>query len=104
MPIRLAMRAKELESLPMLRQSPHIALVCSWYKQSFLDLRACPYPVDLEKEAQFSRVIDLIYSRHSHTLITMAKGAHEIRKALNKDVLSFADFGEIQQILDNFYR
>ncbi len=78
--------------------------MCSWYKSSFLELRASPRPVDKEKESQFAKIIDVIYSRHSHTLITMAKGAHEIRKSLNKDVLSFADFGEIQEILDNFYR
>ena len=35
MPIRLANRAKELESLRILRECPHIALVCNWYKQVY---------------------------------------------------------------------
>jgi pyruvate dehydrogenase kinase 2/3/4 len=104
LPIRLAHRAKELESLPVLRECPHIALVCSWYKQSFIELRECPYPSDSEKEANFRRVVDLIFERHSHTLITMAKGAYELRALLKKNRDEFADYGEIQSILDNFYR
>ena len=44
-----------------------------------------------------------IYERHSSTLITMAKGAHEIRLMLKQDVASFADYDDVQKRLDDFY-
>ena len=104
MPIRLANRAKELESLRILRDSPHIALVCSWYKTSFFDLLEAKVPKTKETEIQFQKVMSIIYNRHSHTLITMAKGAHEIRTMMKQDAAGFADQTDIQRILDNFYR
>lgn len=104
MPIRLAQRAKELESLRILRECPHIALVCSWYKQSFFDLRECPVPKTKAEEKNFERIMNIIYHRHSHTLITMAKGAHEIKTKMKQDAAGFADQTDIQRILDNFYR
>jgi len=33
----------------------------------------------------------------------MAKGAHELRNLLKKDVAAFADFNDIQARLDEFY-
>lgn len=75
----------------------------SWYKTSFAQLRACPVPYDPEKEANFAKVIASIYDRHSATLMTMAKGAHELRNKMNKDVVSFADYEEIQKRFDEFY-
>lgn len=60
-------------------------------------------PIDPQGEEIFSRVIESIYERHSHTLITMAKGAHELRTIMNHDIDAFADFGEIQESLDEFY-
>jgi pyruvate dehydrogenase kinase 2/3/4 len=104
MPIRLACRAKELESLRILRECPHIALVCSWYKQSFFDIRLSPVPKTKDAEQEFDKIMNIIYHRHSHTLITMAKGAHEIRSMMGHDAEGFADQTDIQRILDNFYR
>lgn len=76
--------------------------MCSWYKTSFEQLRSCPVPLDLEKEAIFAKTIESIYERHSSTLITMAKGAHELRNILKEDVVSFAN-NDIQKRLDEFY-
>jgi pyruvate dehydrogenase kinase 2/3/4 len=104
MPIRLANRAKELESLRILRECPHIALVCSWYKQSFNDIRSVAVPKTKDAEQEFMRIMKIIYDRHSHTLITMAKGAHEIRTVMGQDAAGFADQVDLQRILDNFYR
>ena len=81
----------------------NIRNVCSWYKTSFAQLRSCPVPQDVEKEEIFARVIESIYERHSSTLITMAKGAHELRNMLKQDVNSFADSNDIQKRLDEFY-
>jgi pyruvate dehydrogenase kinase 2/3/4 len=77
--------------------------VSSWYKTSFAQLRSCPVPQDVEKEEMFAKVIESIYERHSSTLITMAKGAHELRTMLKQDINSFADSNDIQDRLDEFY-
>ena len=103
LPVRLAHRACELEDYPLFSKSSAIRNVCSWYKQSFQQLRECPAPTDVEKEERFSKAIESIYERHSHTLITMAKGAHEIRQTLQQDISTFAEHGEIQERLDAFY-
>ena len=103
LPVRLAHRAVELEDHPLFKSSPSIQSVSSWYKTSFAQLRSTPVPHDIEKEKMFSKVIESIYERHSSTLIIMAKGAHEIRAMLNKDINSFAESGDIQSRLDDFY-
>lgn len=82
----------------------NIRNVCSWYKTSFAQLRACPVPQDMEKEEAFAKVIESIYDRHSSTLITMAKGAHELRMMLKHDINAFADSEDIQERLDEFYK
>lgn len=81
----------------------NIKQVSSWYKTSFAQLRACPVPNDPEKEEIFSKVISSIYERHSATLITMAKGANELRNMLRQDVNAFADHDDIQKRIDDFY-
>lgn len=103
LPIRLAHRAVELESIEIFGKSIHIQQVCNWYKESFRELRSCPAPDDLEKERTFSRVVQSIFERHSYTLITMAKGAHDIRKLLDLDIATFAQQSDIQHALDTFY-
>ena len=60
-------------------------------------------PSDSEKEAAFAKVIESIYERHSSTLITMAKGANEIRTLLKQDVETFAAYQGVQKKLDDFY-
>lgn len=80
-----------------------IRQVVSWYKSSFQDIRAAPVPSDIQREAQFAQIVQSIYERHSATLITMAKGAHEIRSMLKHDVASFADYEDVQRRLDEFY-
>ena len=103
LPVRLAHRACELESSDLFKQSESIMSVCQWYKTSFHELRDCPAPVNAEKEIAFSRVIESIYERHSSTLITMARGAHEIRSTLAQDMASFAEHHQVQKKLDEFY-
>jgi hypothetical protein len=66
-------------------------------------MRASPVPMDKEKEKIFSKVVESIYERHSATLITMAKGAHEIRSMLKHDISTFADYDDVQKRLDEFY-
>jgi pyruvate dehydrogenase kinase 2/3/4 len=103
LPIRLAHRALELEATKAFRQSPSIMNVCNWYKRSFYELRDTAAPLTQETEARFAKVVESIYERHSSTLITMAKGAHEIRTALKQDINTFAESQDIQKRLDDFY-
>jgi pyruvate dehydrogenase kinase 2/3/4 len=77
--------------------------VSSWYKQSFKQLVESPAPVDQTKEKHFSRLIEDIYDRHSATLITMAKGAQEIKLYLKYDTKTFSEQDEVQRKLDDFY-
>ena len=83
--------------------SVHIRNMSNWYKTSFAQLRSCPVPMDAQSEEMFAKVIESIYERHSSTLITMAKGARELKALLKQDVASFADYSDVQQRLDEFY-
>jgi pyruvate dehydrogenase kinase 2/3/4 len=60
-------------------------------------------PLDVASEEQFYKVINSIYERHSTTLMTMAKGAHEIRSMLGHDTMTFAEQDDIHRCLDEFY-
>ena len=101
--MRLAHRAVELESSALFKKSPCIQNICSGYKESFAQIVNLPAPINIEKEANFARIVEVMYERHSSTMITMAKGAHELRTLLNQDVSSFADTIDIQKRLDDFY-
>lgn len=92
-----------MHTLPHLLLAESVREVVSWYKTSFQELRAAAVPLDTQKESQFARLCESIYERHSATLITMAKGAHEIRTMLKQDVASFADYDDVQKRLDEFY-
>lgn len=87
----------------MFLKSSNIQSVCSWYKKSFAEIRQCDPPTTKETENKFEKVVESIYERHAPTLITMARGAHEIRLQLKQDVNTFADYDEIQSRLDDFY-
>ncbi|CAE7461597.1 PDK [Symbiodinium microadriaticum] len=86
-----------------MRESTYVNKVISWYKQSFEEIRNCAAPVDVEKEDVFCKVLNSIYSRHAPTLITMAKGANEMRMMLGANLDDFSEHNELQEGLDSFY-
>jgi pyruvate dehydrogenase kinase 2/3/4 len=49
-------------------------------------------------------VIETVFNRHSNTLLTMARGAHDIRSQHFSDTDDFAEFEHIQTELNNFYQ
>ncbi len=104
LPIRLAHRAVDLENTKEFADNRHVNNVISWYKTSFKALRACPAPTDAAKEEHFASICADMYDRHSHTLITMAMAAHELRNKLGKSISEFATARAIQQSLDDFYK
>lgn len=81
----------------------NLKIVRSWYVTSFLQLRAFPIPNNAEREKEFAKLLEDIYERHAHTLITMARAAHEIRTMMNSNVDEFAELAEVQRRLDKFY-
>jgi pyruvate dehydrogenase kinase 2/3/4 len=105
LPVRFAHRALQLDAIPLLQTSKHVVEVSSWYKQSFADIRAISPPNDLESEEVFFRVIENVFHRHANTLLTMARGAHDIRQQhFSSDNDDFAEFEHIQTELNNFYQ
>ena len=92
-------------------ETSSVVLVREWYEQSFAEIRRSPPPIDIESESAFARLLQAppsrgrpaapratrvvrcarrpttactqgIYERHAPTLVTMAKGVHELRNEL----------------------
>ena len=77
LPVRLAHKVKELESIPIMCASKHVQevlfvlkecdlyitglcnchQVCNWYKESFQELRETPVPLTSEKEEDFANLM-----------------------------------------------
>ncbi|KAI3821622.1 hypothetical protein L1987_09191 [Smallanthus sonchifolius] len=124
LPIRIARRAIELQSLPYgLSQKPAIlkvsihsllqnlglqnsvdksAMVRDWYLDSFLDLRSFPDIKDKNDEHEFTKMINLIKVRHDNVVPTMALGVQQLKKDLHPK-LGYKDLDDIHQFLDRFY-
>ena len=84
LPVRLARRVIELEQLPEgLHSMKSVQRVRDWYEQSFVDIRRSRQPVDVETEVEFFEVLSKVYDRHAATLITMARGVHELKHHLH---------------------
>mmetsp|Transcript_15403 Transcript_15403/g.13938 ORF Transcript_15403/g.13938 Transcript_15403/m.13938 type:complete len:409 (-) Transcript_15403:998-2224(-) len=102
LPIRLSSQVIDLEDFNVNIKSSYINTICSWYKSSFTQIRSCPVPINKELEQKFAHMIESIAERHSATLITMAKGAHEIKHKYQCQY-NFYDENDIQKRLDSFY-
>lgn len=103
LPIRIARRAIELESLPYgLSEKPAILKVRDWYLDSFRDLRSFPDIKDMNDEQDFTKMINLIKVRHNNVVPTMALGVQQLKKDLDPK-LDYKDLDEIHQFLDRFY-
>lgn len=103
LPIRIARRAIELESLPYgLSEQPAVFKVRDWYLDSFRDLRSFPDIKDMNDERDFTQMIKLIKVRHNNVVPAMALGVQQLRKSLNPK-LDYEDLDEIHQFLDRFY-
>jgi pyruvate dehydrogenase kinase 2/3/4 len=100
LPVRLAHRIRELETLPIgLSTMPSVRLLRDMYVESFCDLVESPRPEVVQDEEQFTRLLDNIKQRHNNVVSIMAKGIQELKQALGSNELST----EIQEFLDRFY-
>lgn len=98
-PVRLAIRARELEILPLcLDAMPSVRLIRDWFVQSFLDIIKCPSPRTLEQERVLRATFERVLRRHEPTVDVMAKGLFELSQALGDK-----DLGpDIPVFLDHF--
>ncbi|GAB5034875.1 pyruvate dehydrogenase kinase [Nannochloropsis oceanica] len=102
LPIRLAHRVRDLDAIPVMREMPSIQLVKTWYVKSFHELRNTPTPNTVAKEADFAVLLKNIYERHAPVLLTMARGAYELRQKYVAGSSEFYDL-EVHNFLDAFY-
>ncbi|XP_072985848.1 pyruvate dehydrogenase (acetyl-transferring) kinase, mitochondrial-like isoform X1 [Typha latifolia] len=103
LPIRIARRAIELESLPFsLSQKPAVLKVRDWYLDSFRDIRSFPEIKGTIDELAFTQMIKMIKVRHNNVVPTMALGVQQLKKDLDPKVMP-KDLEEIHQFLDRFY-
>lgn len=89
LPIRLAKRIKELESLPYgLSQTPAVRAVQSWYVQSFGELLTCPEPQTMDDDRDFTKLLESIYNRHNAVIPYMALGVLQMKENLGASTSS----------------
>jgi Mitochondrial branched-chain alpha-ketoacid dehydrogenase kinase len=106
LPVRMARRVADLESIPVLRDMVSVQQVKEAYMQSCMDILNYSGEIDSpQAEEDFSRVIEAIYERHGAVLVQMARGAYEFRQAIRRDKGS-TDFEleeDTHEFLDRFY-
>ncbi|KAJ4836007.1 hypothetical protein Tsubulata_033308 [Turnera subulata] len=103
LPIRIARRAIELESLPYgLSHKPAVLKVRDWYLDSFRDMRSFPEIKDANDEKEFTQMIKAIKVRHNNVVPMMALGVQQLKKSLDPNIVN-EDLVEIHQFLDRFY-
>jgi hypothetical protein len=106
LPVRMARRVADLESIPVLRDMNSVLQVKDAYIQSCMDILNYPREIDSPAaEEEFSRLIENIYERHGSVLVQMARGAYEFRQAIRSDKGS-TDIEleeETHLFLDRFY-
>ena len=88
LPVRLAHRIRELDSLPFgLSGMPSVVVVKQMYVESFRDLVELPCPEAFRDEERFTETIENIKQRHNNVVSVMARGIQELRQALGTDEL-----------------
>lgn len=100
LPIRIARRAIELETLPYgLSEKPAVLKVRDWYVESFRDMRAFPEIKDTADEKEFTQMIKAVKVRHNNVVPMMALGVNQLKKGMRL----YENVDEIHQFLDRFY-
>ena len=106
LPVRMARRVADLESIPVLRDMNSVLQVKDAYIQSCMDL--LNYSGEINSpiaEEEFSRLIEAIYERHASVLVQMARGAYEFRQTIRRDkgTTDIELEEDIHDFLDRFY-
>lgn len=111
LPIRLAKRVRELESLPYgLSNEEPVKIVRSWYIQSFRDMLSRPEPRTSEDEKVLTTILENIYDRHANVVPLIAAGVLMMKQrigAATDSSLAQNDFVNscpfLQDFLNRFY-
>lgn len=104
LPIRIARRALELDSLPFgLSNKPAILKVRDWYLDSFRDIRYFPEVRNQNDELAFTQMIKMVKVRHNNVVPTMALGVQQLKNQLCRTRKVPSGFDEIHEFLDRFY-
>jgi pyruvate dehydrogenase kinase 2/3/4 len=85
LPIRLAHRIKDLDTVPSLRDIRTIQDAKGIYVESFLELIHWPPIATTADEEDFATMLERLYTKHSSLLVQTAKGAFEHRKQVLLD-------------------
>eukprot|EP00210_Caulerpa_lentillifera_P007337 g7013.t1 len=103
LPVRLAHRIVELETLPYgLSMKKEILTVRDWYKESLLDLIKLRKPKTFDDDLRFTEHLRDIYNRHANVVPLVAKGVAELKEEIASD-LGLNELPEIHHFLDGFY-
>ncbi|KAL9672521.1 hypothetical protein QQ045_028772 [Rhodiola kirilowii] len=103
LPVRIARRTVELESLPYgLSHKPDVLKVRDWYLDSFRDLRSFPDIKTSEDEKDFTQLIKMIRMRHNNVVPTLALGVQQLKQDMFLKT-GIKDLEEIHQFLNRFY-
>ena len=89
LPVRLALRLKDLEYLPyIVTSNPHILAVYELYVQSFEKLRLFPPVYTPAHEKEFSALLGQLVLEHSVVIPKLARGFLECREYISPVALS----------------
>jgi len=105
---RLTHRAQKLDTVPLFAKSRNVVAVKRWYETAARELEAMPVPGAGQGdkamwEVAFSKYATNFLNRHASTMMTMFRGAYELRALTKQDVFTFAEHHHIQRELDDFY-
>jgi pyruvate dehydrogenase kinase 2/3/4 len=105
LPIRLAHRIRDLQTVPVFSDMASIVGVRDLYRKSFQDLIELPNKITtVAQEDEMARALERIYDRHANVIVQMARGAFEFRKAVReRGDVEFETQQEIHDFLDRFY-
>jgi pyruvate dehydrogenase kinase 2/3/4 len=104
LPIRLAHRIEDLDSIIKLRDMPSIKAVKSIYISSFLELLEAPPAESPKLEQDFGRLLQGLYEKHSNVLLQMARGVLEYkRQSFHIHDNDMAPLLENEDFLNRFY-
>ena len=101
-PIRLAKRVTDLNSLPFgLSKNHSINRIREWYLLSFEELTQVKEPRTPSDIIDFKNTISTIYNRHSTTLTTISKGLYELQL---ENKINDLEAPVIQAFLNKFHK
>ena len=101
-PIRLAKRVTDLNSLPFgLSKNHSINKIREWYLLSFEELTQVKEPRSNSDIIDFKNTISTIYNRHSTTLTTISKGLYELQI---ENKINDLEAPVIQAFLNKFHK